>query len=105
MIARCPTCKRRMTRSSEANKRYWALLHLIAEKLHPRKQTYSTDTWHLWAKSKWLGAEEFKLPNGVTMTIPNSTADLDIAEFSDFMTQVEAWANEHGVFLEDAQVT
>lgn len=100
---RCPTCKRRLKRSSEANRRYWALLHRLAEKLKPRGQTYSADTFHLWAKSKFLGCADVVLPGGRTLSIPHSTADLDTAAFNEFMTAVEAWANEQGVFLEDME--
>ena len=103
MITRCPTCKRRHTRSSEANRRYWSLLHAMAEKLQPRGQTYSAETFHLWAKSKFLGATDHVLPSGKTMTIPNSTAGLDTTAFADYMTKVEAFANERGVFLEDME--
>ena len=48
-------------------------------------------------------AEELrlKLPNGKTLLIPHSTADLDVGEFSEYLSAVEAWANERGVYLED----
>ena len=99
---RCPTCRRRMVRSHPQNARYWALLHLLSEKLHPKRQTFSPSTLHIWAKSKFLGCDDFVLPNGKTLTIPKSTAGLDVAEFNDYMTALEAWANtEAGVFLED----
>jgi NinB protein len=100
-LDRCPTCKRRHTRSSPANKRYWALLHVLAEKLPVRGTTYSAEQWHLWARSKWLGCADYTLPSGKTLVIPRSTATLDVAEFSDYMTALEAWANEHDVYLED----
>jgi hypothetical protein len=90
-----------MTRSTEANRRYWLLLHAIADKLRPNGQEFNADTWHTWAKSKFLGCEEFRLPNGKTLLIPNSTTGLDVAEFGDYMTQLEAWAHEHDVWLED----
>ena len=101
-IARCPTCKRRMTRSNPANARYWALLHLLSEKL--QKGAYSAEQWHLWARSKFLGCEDFILPNGKPLSIPKSTAVLDVAEFGEFMTAVEAWANEHNCWLEDKEL-
>jgi hypothetical protein len=93
-----------MVRSNEANRRYWALLHVMAEKLRPLDQTYSAEQWHLYAKSRWLGADDVKVPNGKVIVIPRSTADLDTAAFNDYMTAVEAWANEHGCYLEDAPV-
>lgn len=42
-----------------------------------------------------------RLPNRKIITIYRSTADLDKEEFAEYMTQVEAFANEHGAFLED----
>ena len=101
---RCLTCRRRMTRSSEANRRLWAIYHLMAEKIQPRGQSYSAETWHKWAASKWLGCDDVKLPSGKVLTIPKSTSELDTSEFNTYMTAVESWANEHGVYLEDAGI-
>jgi hypothetical protein len=99
--ARCPSCKRLFKRSHAANSRYWAILHLIAERVKPEGQTFSAETWHTWAKSKFLGCDEVKLPSGRTLIIPRSSADLDVAEFSDLMTKLEVWANDQGVYMED----
>lgn len=96
---RCPTCNRRQPRSNEANKRYWALLNEISEKLLPEKQKYAPETWHHYFKQKVLGATDIKLPNGKTYTQPNSTTELDVSEFNDYMTTIEAWAAEKGVYL------
>lgn len=98
---RCPTCRRRMTRSHPANARYWLLLHRIAEKLKPQGKDYSPETWHHYFKSKLLGCDEFTMPNGTTLVIPKSSANLDVAEFNEFMTAVEAWAAEHDVYLDE----
>ncbi len=100
-VDRCPTCKRRRTRNSEQNRRYWALLHAMSERIKPQGMAFSADQWHLWAKSRYLGADDVKLPSGKVLTIPKSTADLDTAAFGDYMTAVEAFANERGAFLED----
>ena len=98
----CPTCKRRKRRTNEANRRYWLLLHLLAEKLIPlQAKGYSADTWHIYYKTRYLGADEYMLPNGKQYLVPRSTADLDTDTFSDYMTKVEAHANEHGVFLDE----
>ena len=75
----------------------------MAESIRPRGQVFSAETFHLWAKSKFLGCVDHVLPSGKTLTIPNSTADLDTAAFNDYMTQVEAFANERGVYLEDME--
>ena len=103
-IARCPTCKRRMTRSNDANRRLWAIYHSMAEKIKPKDQSYSAEQWHLYCKSRFLGADDVRLPSGKVMVVVRSTADLDVAEFDSYMTAVEALANEHGAFLEDEGV-
>lgn len=102
-IDRCPQCKRRLTRSSDANRRYWALLHVMAEQIKPAGVRYSADQWHLYAKSRWIGCDDMTLPNHKTIPVPRSSADLDTTEFNDYMTAVEAFANERGCFLEDAE--
>jgi len=88
-----------MRRSNPQNALYWALLHQMAEEIKPGGEAYSADSWHTYCKSRWLGCNEIKLPNGKTMLIPHSTADMDVAEFSDYFTKVEAFAAERGVWL------
>lgn len=102
-VTRCPTCKRRMTRTSAANRRYWSLLHAIAEKLRPGGQQYPADSYHMHYKSRFLGCDDVKLPSGKVLSIPRSTADLDVQEFDDYMMQVEADANARSVYLEDVE--
>lgn len=96
---RCPTCGRKEIRSSEANRRYWALLHEISEKIKPEGKEYSAETWHTYFKQKLLGSADVSLPNGKTIQVPQTTTVLDTSQFYDFATQVEAWANNRGVFL------
>jgi NinB protein len=98
---RCPACHRRRTRSSDANHRYWLLLHTIAERLAPGGNKYSAEQWHLYCKSRWLGCEETRLPNGKTLLIPKTSADLSSDKFSDYVTAVEAWAAERDVYLDE----
>jgi hypothetical protein len=98
---RCPACGRRRRRSNNANALYWLLLHTAAEKLTPGGKQYSADSYHTLFKSKHLGCNDVDLPNGKTMLIPKSTADLDVAEFSEYFAKVEADLAEHGVFLAD----
>lgn len=100
MVSRCPTCGRRAKRSTEANRRYWAILHDVSEQVKPEWVRYSAEVWHTYFKTKFLGAEEIKLPNGKTIIKPHSSADLDRGEFNDYMTQVEAWAAQRGIVLE-----
>ena len=100
---RCPTCGRREKRSNPANARYWLLLHTIAAKLRPGGKTYSADQMHIYYKSRFLGCDDVALPNGKVLTIPRSSADLDTAEFNEYLAKVEADAAERGVFLADRE--
>lgn len=104
---RCPTCGSTKKRSSEANRRYWALLHEISDKLLTKDEEgnntvrHSADVWHLYFKQRFLGSNDITLPNRKVITQPNSSADLEVAEFSDYMDKVQAWAAEHNVHLPD----
>lgn len=101
MSDRCPTCHRKHKRSTEANRRYWLLLHVIADKVKPDGKQYSADTWHTYWKLHLLGGNDVTMPNGKVVVIPNSSADLDKSEFHDYVCKVEAWANGRGVFLDE----
>ena len=99
MDKHCPTCGRTRNRSTEQNKRYWLLLNEISEKWRPAGVQYSPNTWHLFCKQRFLGAQDVVMPNGKTITVPHTTTGLDVSEFNDYMTKVEALAAEHGVYL------
>jgi hypothetical protein len=103
MNTRCPTCKRPHRRSNQANAYYWLLLHEIANRVQPGGQSYSAETWHAYCKSRWIGCDDIRLPNGKVLTAPKSSAALDVQEFADYVTKVEAWAAERGVFLADRE--
>lgn len=98
---RCPSCGRTAKRSSEANRRYWAILHELSDRLKPNGQVFAALSWHEYFKQRFLGAVEMKLPNGKSIQIANSTADLDRGQFNDYCTQVEAFAAERGIYIED----
>lgn len=90
----------RKARSAEQNKRYWALLNEIAD--NPVKgQRFATESWHEYFKGKFIGKEEVKLPNGDVFNRPISTTTLDVVQFGEYMTQIEAWAAGHGILLSD----
>lgn len=99
-IIRCPACGRKKTRSNPANARYWLLLHMIAERLKPEGVTHSAEVWHQYFKARFLGMDEFTLPNKKVIQFPKSTTELDVTEFNDYMDKVEHWASEHDVWLE-----
>jgi hypothetical protein len=97
---RCPTCGRKHKRSTQANALYWVLLHTAAERLRPGGKQYSAESYHTLMKSKYLGCDDIPLPNGKTVSVPRSTANLDAGEFGDYFAKVEAELAQHGVFLD-----
>lgn len=101
MADRCPTCRRRHTRSQPQNALLWLLYTKMAETLRPEGRQYSAESYHGYFKQKFLGVDEIPMPNGKTLFIPKSTANLDVAEFSDYFTKVEAEAAERGVYLDE----
>ena len=96
---RCPACKRPLRRRNPQNALYWALLHRMAERQWAG-QRYSAQAFHAYYASKFLGADDLRLPGGRMLTVPHSTSALDVAEFSDYFDRVQADANERGVYLE-----
>jgi len=95
-----------MKRGNPQNNRYWLLIHAMADGLRPKDENnnpvqYSAKAWHLYCRTRWLGCDDVTMPNGKTESVPRSSAELDKQEFSDYMTAVEAWACEHGIFLAD----
>lgn len=104
-LERCPSCGRKQHRSNPQNRYYWLLLHMISEQIRPKDGQYSADQWHHYFKSRFLGCDDMKLPNGKTLILPKSTAALDIAEFSEYFEQVSAWSAERGVFLDSREET
>lgn len=100
MQERCALCHRRHKRSNPQNAILWTLYHLMAER-EWAGQRYSAESFHKYYASKFLGCDDVPLPNGKTLTIPRSTAALDVAEFSAYFDQVQADAAERGVYLAD----
>ena len=100
---RCPTCHRRYRRNNQQNALYWLTLHAIADKVKPEGKSYSPEHFHMYFKSRFIGCDDFTLPNGKVMTIPKSSAALDIAEFADYLTKVQAWAAERDVYLDSLE--
>lgn len=94
--------KRVYKRSAEQNKRMWALLNEISEGLPVQGVTHSPEAWHLYFRQKFIGSEDLTLPNGKTIVQPISTTTLDVSAFSEYMTQIEAFAASRGLLFEEA---
>ena len=80
----------RRKRTSKQNRRYWGngVLKQIAEQAAPGGKLYSAEIWHEQFKRMFIGMVE--LPNGEV--VGKSSTGLTTKEFSEFCTQVEAWA-------------
>lgn len=93
------TVKRRK-RTTPQNRRYWGqgVLAQVAEQATVGGKQFSADIWHELFKRKFIGVIE--LPNGEV--VGKSSKDLTTAEFSEFCSQVEAYAaSELGVTFYD----
>lgn len=84
-------------RRVKANRRYWAILEEIADQTQ-----FTSDQLHEWFKRKFIGVREVKLPDGETLNLGLSSAELSVKEFTDYMTSVEAYAvTEMGIIFNE----
>jgi hypothetical protein len=89
--------REREKRRSAQNRRYWAVLHEIAEQLNIN----DVEAWHEWAKRRFIGVKEVSLPDGEIVAVGKSSTELSVKEFADYMTSIEAWAVDQGVIFND----
>ncbi len=85
-------------RTAPQNRRYWGqgVLAQIAAQATVGGKLFAAETWHEQFKRQFIGVIE--LPNGGVQG--KSSTDLTTAEFSEFCTQVEAYAaTELGVMF------
>ena len=98
----CPTCGQRKRRSLPQNARLHAIFMRVSENVRSKdNEFHSPMWWKTMMKAQWLGFMEFRKPDGQVIQVLKSTADLDVAELNDFMTQVEAFAAQKGIYLDD----
>lgn len=83
-------------RRSIQNRRYWAVLNEIADQLG-----YDDETWHHYFARRFIGVKDVRLPDGEIIHVGQSTTELSVGEFTDYMTSIEAWAVEKGVIFND----
>ena len=88
-------------RRDQQNRRYWAMLTEVEQKLNIEGQQYGTGTWHEYLKGTFLGWEEKRMPDGRIFTQPISSTKLTVKEFARYMERVEAWAVSLGVVFEE----
>ncbi len=77
-------------RTAPQNRRYWGrgVLAQIAEQATVGGKLFAAEVWHEQFKRQFIGVIE--LPNGEV--IGKSSTELTTGEFSEFCTQVEAYA-------------
>lgn len=85
-------------RSIAQNRYYWALLNEIARH-EVQGQRFVQEAWHEYFKGRFIGKEEIRLPNGSIFNRPISTTTLNAEQFAEYVTQIEAWAAQHGILL------
>lgn len=90
----------RSKRSTEQNKRLWALYRDIAENVWVNGRRFDSETWHEHFKREFIGVEEVVLPSGEIERRGISTTSLSTAEMTDYQTRLEAWAAAQGVVFE-----
>ena len=87
-------------RSIEQNRRYWELLAQMAAAIVIDGRRFSPEVWHEHLKREFIGREELILPTGEIEQRGISTTTLNVSDFGDYMTRIEAWcATGHGVIL------
>lgn len=92
-------------RSSEANAYYWGfLLEQIADQAWVEGRQYSKDVWHEFFAQTYAEKIEIPLPDGTIHSRRKSTSEMKVAEFTDYLHNVEAYAaTELGVRFVDAR--
>lgn len=92
----------RRKRTVPQNRRYWGkgVLAQVAAQAVVNGRQFPAEVWHEQFKRMFIGVIE--LPNGDVIGM--SSADLTTDQFSDFCSQVEAYAaTEHGVIFYDLE--
>lgn len=90
-------------RNSQQNRMYWgAILKDISEQAWLNGQQFNKDVWHEFCARKYGVCEEMTLPDGEIILKRKSTTEMSVGEFSDYMTQVQAFAASLGVDFNDA---
>ena len=85
-------------RSLIQNRLYWAILSDISEQVVPGK-SYEPSVWHEYLRALFLPERVMELPDGSIKMLEPSTAELNLAAFSEYVDKVTKWAIEHDVKL------
>lgn len=90
-------------RTSQQNRFHFARMAYLAENAWVNGQTFSKEAWHEFFADRYAAKKELVLPDGEIKLIRESTADMDVAEFSAFCTKIDVYCAETlGVDLGEA---
>ena len=70
----------------------------ISEQVVPGK-SYEPSVWHEYLRALFLPERVMELPDGSIKMLEPSTAELNLAAFSEYVDKVTKWAIEHDVKL------
>jgi hypothetical protein len=83
----------RRNRRIEQNDFYWTLLTHISQ-----ETGYTKDDLHDMMRYKFLGMQQKEVA-GVNIEYLPSTTKLKVGEMADYLTQIEQWASQLGIWL------
>lgn len=83
-------------RTNLMNRLYWARLTEIADQWRDGNTYYTEDGLHEAFAEALLPKKEIETPTGKKL-IRKSTTELTVAEFSDYMERIAAWAADKGI--------
>lgn len=102
MTERCPTCGQRKKRSNPQNARLHSLFTLLQDNVKAADgQFHHLQWWKAMCKAQWLGFDEYRRPDGEAIQVLRSTSECDVAELNEFMSKVEAYCAQRGVWLDE----
>lgn len=89
-------------RSTDQNRRMWALLREVAATVWIDGRQFSDEVWHEHFKRQFIGQEEIVLPSGAKEIRGISTTTLNVADMGRYMDEITQWCVEQGFPLEEA---
>ena len=98
---RCPYCHQMSKRTRSQNNLQWAILRMVEEQLAVKGKHFGAAAWDEYFKERFLGKEEFELPNGKIITRTRGTSSLNKEEMETYITKLLVWCADHDVVIPD----
>jgi hypothetical protein len=83
------------SRSLEQNALYWATVREASELVSIDGKKFTPQVWHIYFKQRFLPGRIIELPNGELMEADPTTTELTKEEFSEFVTEVIQFLENH----------